>query len=165
MRIQDVNPQIIGRRVKGVFTGADITGVIDRIADNDYTVEVHIVLDEPVRWGEDIYTSYWSWARKGDGWGNLSHTQFIDTLDWLKGYMPKDEQFTSDFEMEMIAKCLDLRKLSNEELQEKRNEVVRFYSELKKAETDREKSWDYTTAMMSVTAVIDHFKYQRGMGV
>ena len=78
MRIEDVNQSIIGRRVKGIFTGDRVTGTIDKVTETEYTVEVHIVLDKTVWWGDDEYTSYWSVARKCDGWGNLQHTEFID---------------------------------------------------------------------------------------
>ena len=68
--------------------------------------------------------------------------------------------------MDLIALNLGLEGLTNEQLQEKRNEVVRFYHELKvKNQEDRDKVWDLSTAMMSVTAVIDHHKYNRGMEV
>lgn len=165
MKIEQVNQSIIGRRVKGIFTGAQVTGTIDKVTETEYTVEVHIVLDSPVWWGDFEYTSYWSTARKCDGWGNLQHTEFIDDLGWLKDYQPKDEHFTSFEEIAMISEKLGLEGMSDEQVQEKRNEVVMFYHNLKKNEADREKAWNYSTAMMSVTAAIDYVKTQRGMEV
>ena len=165
MKIEQVNQSIIGRRVKGIFTGAQVTGTIDKVTETEYTVEVHIVLDSPVWWGDFEHTSYWSSARKFDGWGNLHHTEFIDDLGWLKDYQPKDEHFTSFEEIAMISEKLGLEGMSDEQVQEKRNEVVMFYHNLKKNEADREKSWNYSTAMMSVTTAIDYVKTQRGMEV
>lgn len=165
MKIEQVNQSIIGRRVKGVFTGAQVTGTIDKVTETAYTVEVHIVLDKPIWWGDDEYTSYWSTARKEDGWGNLQHTEFIDDLDWLKDYQPKDKHFTSFEEVDMISEKLGLKDLTDDEVKAKRDAVVMYYHNLKKNETDKEKVWDYTTAMMSVTAAIDYIKTQRGMEV
>lgn len=78
MKASEVNPSIIGQRVKGVFTAMAVTGTITEISEDEYTVSVHIALDKPVQWGDDEYTDYWSSARKCDGWGNLQHTEFID---------------------------------------------------------------------------------------
>ena len=68
--------------------------------------------------------------------------------------------------MDLIALNLGLADMSNEELQEKRNDVVRFYHALKvKNQEDRNKVWDLNESLMSVTAVIDHYKWNRGMEV
>ncbi len=169
MRINEVSQSIIGRRVKGVFTGAQITGTIDKVTETEHTVEVHIVLDKPIWWGDDEYTSYWSTARKEDGWGNLQHTEFIDGLEWLLSYQPQSRHFTSEAEMKMIAERLELEKLSREQLQQKRNEVVKFLDEaMDKAEglhNGRYAIDELMTALMSVTAVIDHYKWLEGMEV
>ena len=165
MRIEEVSQSIIGRRVKGVFTAMAVTGVIDEIRETEFTVEVHIVLDKPVQWGDDEYTSYWSTARKYDGWGNLQHTELLEDISWLADYMPKDEHITSWPEYQMIAKKLHLYDSTREHVQEMRDEVVRFYHSLKLKEQDSEKRWNLNTAMMSVTAVIDDFKWKMGMEV
>lgn len=168
MRVEEVNQSIVGRRVKGVFTAAQVTGTIDKIEETKYSVDVHIVLDKPVVWGDDEYTSYWSSARKCDGWGNLQHTEFIDdvdSLDWLKDYMPENEHFTSFKEIDMISEKLGLGELTDEQLSWKRNQVVLYYSNLKREEPDKDKAWKMTTAMMSVTAAIDYIKSKRGMEV
>ncbi len=165
MKASEVNQSIIGRKVKGIFTALEVTGVIDEVKETEYTVEVHILLDKPVQWGDDEYTSYWSTARKSDGWGNLEHTALLEDLSWLKDYQPKDKHFTSFEEIDMISEKLGLAGLSNDKLQEKRNDVVRFYHALKVNETDKDKVWSYTTAMMSVTAAIDYIKIQRGIEV
>ena len=176
MKISEVNPSIIGRRVSCIENGARVTGVITGITEDKYTLNVHIKFDEPLEcWDMDapsigswFETEYKSWARKCDGWGNLEHTYFVDTLDWLKDYMPKDKHFTDEFEIKEIADNLQLKSLTNEQLKEKRNEVVRFYDMLIDKAFDkgeREKGHNYCTALMSVTAVIDDFKYKRGMEV
>lgn len=170
MKASEVNPSIIGQRVKGVFTAMAVTGTITEISEDEYTVSVHIALDKPVQWGDDEYTDYWSSARKADDWGNLQHTELLGSLDWLKEYQPKDKHFTSDEEIKMIADKLGLVGLTNEQLQAKRDEVVEFFSSLEDTVNwedpkQRENAYNWTTALMSVTAVIDHFKWNRGMEV
>ena len=173
MKPQEVNQSIIGHRVSCIENGYRVTGTITAIREDEYCVYVKIQFDKPLTcWSGDFATESWveteyeSWGRKCDGWGNLQHTTIIDTLDWLEDYRPEDEHFTSQHEMDLIALNLGLEGLTNEQLQEKRNEVVRFYHELKvKNQEDRDKVWDLSTAMMSVTAVIDHHKYNRGMEV
>ena len=168
MKIQEVNQSIIGRKVKGIFTAMAVTGTITEINEDEYTVSVKIALDKPVQWGDDEYTHYWSSARKCDGWGNLQHTEFIDSLDWLKDYQPKDKHFTSEEEIKMISEKLCLAGLTNEQLKDKRDEVVLFYDKLIEDAImagDHEKRWNLSDGLMSVTAVIDNFKYNRGMEV
>lgn len=173
MKLEDVNQSIIGHRVSCIENGYRVTGTITAIREDEYTVYVKIQFDKPLTcWSGDFATESWveteyeSWARKCDGWGNLQHTTIIDTLYWLADYMPADEHFTSQSEMDLIALNLGLECLTNEQLQEKRNEVVRFYHDLKvKNQEDRNKVWDLSTALMSVTAVIDHYKWNRGMEV
>lgn len=165
MKIEEVNQSIIGRKVRGIFTALPVTGTIDKVTEDEYSVDVHIILDQPVRWGDTEFTEYWSGARKSDGFGNLKNTKFIEDLSWLKDYKPADDHFTSNEEMEMLTEKLNLENLTDEELQERRDDVVKYYHDLKVNEKDRNKAWDYTTAMMSVTAVIDHHKYNRGMEI
>lgn len=84
MRTRDVDESLIGLRVKGVFTGLKVTGVIYDIVE--YRNEqgrvcskgVMIELDSPVNWGGDWYEAYESTARVEDDWGNLQHTELID---------------------------------------------------------------------------------------
>ena len=83
----------------------------------------------------------------------------------MKDYQPKDKHFTSLEEIEMLSEKLGLKNLTDDEVSAKRDEVVMYYHNLKKNETDKEKAWDYTTAMMSVTAAIDYVKNHRGMEV
>lgn len=168
MKVSEVSQSIVGRRVKGVFTAAPVTGVIDKIQETEYTIEVHIVLDKPIQWGDDQYTSYWSTARKEDGFGNLEHTELLPDFSCLEDYKPKNEHFTSQEEIDMLTEKLGLDKMSNEELQQTRDEVVRFFHyrilDAIKAE-DSNKRWDLSQSMMSVTAVIDYCKVNKGMEV
>lgn len=171
MNVREVNPGIVGRRVSCIENGARVTGVITGISEDKYTVNVHIKFDKPLEcWDMDAPSNgswfkeeYKSWARKCDGWGNLQHTYFIDTLDWLENYKPEDDHFTSKYEMQEISDNLDLKNKNVEELTEIRNDVVRFYDRLiDKAGDDRNKIHDFMTSMMSVTAVIDHYKWNEG---
>lgn len=177
MRIEDVNQSIIGHRVSCIENGYRVTGTIKGIREDEYSVYVKIEFDRPLTcWSGDFATESWveteyeSWARKYDGWGNLQHTTIIDTLDWLKDYKPEKRHFTSQSEMDMIAMNLGLEGLTNEQLQSRRDEVVKFYYALdEKVDWDspkeREIAYDRHEGMMSVTAVIDHYKFNRGMEV
>lgn len=82
---------------------------------------------------------------------------------FLNTYKPANERFTSFEEMALIEEKLNLKSV---DLFETRNKVVQFYSD--KMQFEREHGldyWDTMTAMQSVTAVIDHFKIQKGMPV
>lgn len=175
MRIEEVNQSIIGRRVSCIENGTRVPGTITGISEDNYAVLVRIRFDKPLHcWSGDYNIEDWyedeydSWARKCDGWGNLQYTYFIDTLDWLNDYKPKNEHFTDKFEMQEIADNLGLESMTNEQIQKKRDEVVRFYHKLVENAImagDHEKRWDLSDGLMSVTAVIDHYKYNRGMEV
>lgn len=170
MKIAEVKESIIGRRVSCVENGSRVTGVIIGISEDEYNVNVRIRFDEPLQcWSGDYNVERWveeeynSWARKCDGWGNLSLTYFIDTLDWLKDYKPKDAHFTDEFEMKEISDNLCLKKMNREQLCDIRNQVVMFYDKLMdETGADREKVWNLNTSMMSVTSVIDQYKWRAG---
>lgn len=78
MKTSEVNSNLIGKRVKGVFTAMDVTGTITEIVEDKYSIGVAIKLDKPVNWGGEYYTSYQSTARKIDDWGNLKYTVVLD---------------------------------------------------------------------------------------
>ena len=86
MKTSEVNPSIIGKRVKGVCNGQDVTGTIIGIVEDKYTVGVRIELDFPVFFAtgygvqhtEWYKTEYVSEARTFDDWGNLQLTEFIN---------------------------------------------------------------------------------------
>lgn len=77
MTTSDINSSLIGKKVKGIFTAMEVTGIIDRIIDDKYSAGVHIVLDKPVQWGEFWYKDYESTSRKHDEFGNLKYTKLI----------------------------------------------------------------------------------------
>jgi hypothetical protein len=86
---------------------------------------------------------------------------------FLKGYEPMNERFTSDEEIAMIARYLGLEGKNGENLCRVRNEVVEFYHDLEdkyRALTNsfNDLAWRTHDAMMSVTAVIDHYKVKVG---
>lgn len=94
MKTTEIDNSIIGKRVKGVFTGMEVTGIITDIVDyysrtwdainggfsgDEYLCSkgVRIKLDEGIMWGDDIYFDYESTARVDDEEGNLRFTHII----------------------------------------------------------------------------------------
>ncbi|MBQ0074651.1 MAG: hypothetical protein KBT34_10700 [Prevotella sp.] len=76
-----------------------------------------------------------------------------ETIDFLKGYTPKNEFFTGDKEVEEIVDNLYLDIcLDSEDVRKVRNSVVMFYTELAHKENK-----SYMSSMQSVTAVCDHY--------
>lgn len=90
---------------------------------------------------------------------------------FLKGYRPKDDHFTTNEEIELVARKLSLEDQDVETLRNTRNRVVRYYSSLMDREIQynpdgsfagrSDKYWDYNYGMMSVTAIIDRYMYRR----
>lgn len=91
MKTAEVNQNLVGRKVKGIFTGLKVTGTIVSIVEylsfpwkpksdenKVCTKGVRIKLDEPVQWGDDFYTEYESTARVFDDWGNLQYTELLE---------------------------------------------------------------------------------------
>lgn len=78
MKTAEVNNDLVGKRVKGIFTSLEITGVITGVFENEYSKGVDIKLDKPVVWSDYAYENYTSTARKCDDWGNLECTDLID---------------------------------------------------------------------------------------
>lgn len=79
---------------------------------------------------------------------------YFQMISELKGYEPKSRMFTSEDEIQMLNKHFGLEAMSITELQNLRDMFVLVYRD----------QYDMfsTNAMMSVTAVIDHFKWQKG---
>ena len=175
MKLSEVNPGIVGRRVSCIENGTRVTGTIIGVSEDKYTINVKVKFDEPLHcWSGDFNIEEWveeeyeSWARKSDGWGNLQYMYFIDNLDWLEDYRTKSSLFTDEFEIKEVSDNLGLEKKTDEQVQETRDNVVVFYSKLiKKAieEGDQDKRWELSNALMSVTEVIDSHKWNRGMHV
>ena len=78
MKSTEVNSSIIGKRCKSIFTGMMVTGTIEDINITKHTAEVKVRYDEPHQWGNDDYTTGWSFARLHDGFGSLRHLEIID---------------------------------------------------------------------------------------
>jgi hypothetical protein len=55
-----------------------VTGIIEDIDITEYTAEVKVRFDEPVRWGDGIYNHTWAHARLSDDFGSLRHLEIID---------------------------------------------------------------------------------------
>ena len=84
MKTTEINNSIIGKRVKGMFTGLEVTGTINCIikSHDPHTHElcaigVEIKLDKNVTWGDCTYDKYISDARVHDEFGNLEYTHLI----------------------------------------------------------------------------------------
>lgn len=79
---------------------------------------------------------------------------YFQMISELKGYEPKSRMFTSEDEIQMLNKHFGLEAMSVTELQNLRDMFVLLYRD--------QIDMFSTNAMMSVTAVIDHFKWQKG---
>lgn len=78
MKTTEVNKELIGRRCECIFTGMMVTGVIEDIEENKYSVNVKVRFDHPQQWGDDFYTEDWAWGRKTDEFGTLHHLQLLE---------------------------------------------------------------------------------------
>jgi hypothetical protein len=78
MKTTEVNKELIGKRCECIFTGMMVTGVIEDIKGNKYSVNVKVSFDEPQQWGDDLYTEDWAWGRKTDEFGTLHHLQLLE---------------------------------------------------------------------------------------
>lgn len=77
MKTTEVNKNLIGRRCECIFTGMMVTGVIEDIEENKYSVNVKVHFDKPQQWGDDLYTEDWAWGRKTDEFGMLHHLRLL----------------------------------------------------------------------------------------
>lgn len=64
MKTTEVNKNLIGRRCECIFTGMMVTGVIEDIEENKYSVNVKVHFDKPQQWGDDLYTEDWAWGAR-----------------------------------------------------------------------------------------------------
>lgn len=92
----------------------------------------------------------------------------LQIVESFKDYTPKSRIFTSEDEIKQVATHFELEGMSRGNLQIVRNAVVLQYSDwTRKARRDGD--WDefdrLQNAMMSITAVIDSFKYKAGAEV
>lgn len=72
MEAKDFGKELIGRRCKAMTFGRLEDGVITDIREEEYTYNVKVRYDNPVRWGDELYEEEWSWMRKNDSFGPLS---------------------------------------------------------------------------------------------
>ncbi len=82
-----------------------------------------------------------------------------DMKNFLKGYSPKEEHFTSIEEIHLVEDNLNIGNYYNN-LVALRNSVVQFYDELIGDGSDRKRTHAFMESMMSVTAVIDNYAYK-----
>lgn len=86
-------------------------------------------------------------------------------LDFLKGYAPKDSHYTSFEEIAEVAKHLELEGKDGKSLCEIRDSAVEWYEDIYDVYKEAKK-YDLAdkafNAMLSVTAVIDHYKAKIG---
>ena len=83
-----------------------------------------------------------------------------DMKNFLKGYSPKEEHFTSIEEIHLVEDKLNIDKY-RDNLRALRNSVVQFYDELINEDpNNRNTTYAYMESMMSVTAVIDNYAYK-----
>ena len=83
-----------------------------------------------------------------------------DMRIFLKGYSPKERHFTSLEEIRLVEDKLNIESYKDR-LIVLRNAVVQFYNDLIEEHTnDKSMIYEYMESMMSVTAVIDNYKYK-----
>jgi len=103
MKSTEVNSEIIGKRCKCIFTGLMVTGTIEDIKTEEYTVEVKVRYDEPHQWGNQMYEYGWAFARLHDDFGSLRHLEIIDDgyetikVTFSETIKEIDRMFTSDY--------------------------------------------------------------------
>ena len=77
MKTSEVNENLIGKRCEIVRFGLRIKGRIVAIDKDTYSVRVKVKFDTPQRWGTDLYTEEWNWARKCDEFGSLENLRIL----------------------------------------------------------------------------------------
>ena len=63
MKTTEVNKNLIGRCCECIFTGMMVTGVIEDIEENKYSVNVKVHFDKPQQWGDDFIYGCWRTSR------------------------------------------------------------------------------------------------------
>ena len=82
-----------------------------------------------------------------------------DMKNFLKGYSPKEEHFTSIKEIRLVEDNLNIDNYKDN-LIALRNSVVLFYDELIGDGSDRKRTHTLMESLMSVTAVIDNYAHK-----
>lgn len=78
MKTTEIIQSIIGKRCECMFTGMMVKGIITKIEDCKYSVNVKVVFDSPQQWGDDMYEYDWTWGRKSDEFGPLKYLKLIE---------------------------------------------------------------------------------------
>ena len=76
MTTQEVNEKLIGKEVEIIVTGLMVKGIVTEIYNNKYSKGIRVT-HEPVQWGNDIYTTSLTSARKFDEMGSLKYAKLI----------------------------------------------------------------------------------------
>jgi len=103
MKSTEVNSELIGKRCKCIFTGLMVTGTIEEIKTEEYTVEVKVRYDEPHQWGNQMYEYGWKFARLYDDLGSLRHLEIIDEgyktirVDFSECIREIDQRFAQNY--------------------------------------------------------------------
>ena len=105
MKIAEVNRGIIGRRCEDNYAGQRVTGVITRVHETRYSVEVKMRYDKPQRRDDDIDTNGWVIGYKIAGDNALADLRllpepvyqtlvvtFAEPIDMLEGGVFDDPQ-------------------------------------------------------------------------
>ena len=90
MKTTEVNKELIGKRCECIFTGLMVTGVIEDIEENKYSVNVKVHFDKPQQWGDDLYTEDWAWGAQD---GRVRHTAPFATVGRRTGLSDDDSSF------------------------------------------------------------------------
>jgi hypothetical protein len=73
MRISEVNPELVGKKVSFIFTGLKASGTIQSIYENEYVKGIEVNFDKPIQWGDNFYTQNTFTARLCDDFGSLKN--------------------------------------------------------------------------------------------
>lgn len=77
MKTTEVSRDLIGKRCECIFTSLMVTGVIEDIQEDKYTVNVKVCFDHPHEWGNNICREVWAWGSKIDDFGTLEHLKLL----------------------------------------------------------------------------------------
>lgn len=78
MKTTEINQSIIGKRCECMFIGMMVKGIITKIEDCKYSVNVKVVFDSTQQWGDDMYEYDWTWGGKSDEFGPLKYLKLIE---------------------------------------------------------------------------------------
>lgn len=76
LTIQDLDKNLLNKKVSVVITGKRVNGTILGIKNDEHTKGI-VVEHAPVNWGKYTFTTTRIWGRKSDGWGSLKNAKLI----------------------------------------------------------------------------------------